>query len=60
MTEQDQYGATKTVEPIPVPRDRPFVTSTPNPTGPPDRNAMKAYNTIVRKDLMARRAHPGE
>lgn len=48
------YGTTKTAEPIPVLRDR-FVTSTANPTAPPDQKAMKAYYAIVRRDLCAGR-----
>ncbi len=60
MTEQEQYGTTtRTVEPIQVPHDRPFVTSTPNPTDAPDPSAVQAYNAIVRKDLMARRVQRG-
>ncbi|HUN79125.1 MAG TPA: hypothetical protein VMU32_09410 [Solirubrobacteraceae bacterium] len=47
------YGTTKTAEPIPVPRDRPFVTSTPNPTAAPDQAAMKAYYAIVSRDFRA-------
>jgi len=57
MNEQEQYGTTKTAEPIPIPPDRPFVTSTSNPTAAPDRRAMEAYNAVVRKDLLARRKH---
>jgi hypothetical protein len=59
MSEQDQYGTVQTAEPIPIPRDRPFVTSTPNPTGVPDPSAMRAYNAVVRKDLLARREQHG-
>jgi hypothetical protein len=59
MTEQEQYGTTKTAEPIPVPHDRPFVTSTPNPTAAPKQIALRAYNAIVRKDLLARHRQHG-
>jgi len=59
MTEQERYGTTQTAAPIPVPQDRPFVTSTQNPTEAPDPGAMRAYNAVVRKDLMARREQHG-
>jgi hypothetical protein len=59
MTEQERYGTTQTAAPIPVPNDAPFVTSTPNPTATPDPIAMRAYNAIVRKDLMAQHERNG-
>jgi hypothetical protein len=52
---EPEYGSTTTAEPIYIQKDRPFVTSTPNPTADPGPGVMATYNAIVRRDLTARR-----
>lgn len=53
--EEDQFGTVKAPETIKVETGDPFIAMTPGPTARPAPEVMKAYYSMVRRDLAEQR-----